>query len=137
MTAEKYNITRQQQDDYAIKVYKAAAQATKDGKFADEIVPVSLPQKKGDPILFKEDEEFKKAQFDKIPTLKPSFNPKGTVTAANASPLNDGASAVVVMSAERAKALGLTPIARIRGKRAISLCKYFHRHVTHAMSRFR
>jgi acetyl-CoA C-acetyltransferase len=115
MTAEKYNITRQQQDDYAIKIYKAAAQATKDGKFVDEIIPVPLPQKKGDPVLFKEDEEFKKAQFDKIPTLKPAFNPKGTVTAANASPLNDGASAVVVMSAERAKALGLTPIARIRG----------------------
>jgi acetyl-CoA C-acetyltransferase len=115
MCATKYNISREEQDKYAIESYKRATAATKEGKFKEEIVPISVPQKKGDAIVFVEDEEFQKVNYDKIPTLKPVFDPKGTVTAANASALNDGAAAVVLMSAERAKAAGLKPLARIRG----------------------
>lgn len=112
-TAEKYGITREEQDAFAINSYKKVAENTANGNFRNEIVPISIPQKKGDPILLSEDEEYKTVFFDKIPTLKPAFTPTGTVTAANASKINDGACALVLMSKEKAEALGLKPIARI------------------------
>jgi len=109
------NLTRKEQDDFAILSYRRAAESTKKGLFAAEIVPVEVPQKKGDPIKVTEDEEFKKANLDKIPTLKPVFDKNGSVTAANSSSLNDGASALILMSAEKAKQLNLKPLARILG----------------------
>lgn len=112
-TAEKYQISRERQDAFAIQSYKRAAAATESGDYAKEIVPVEIPQKKGDPILVTEDEEFRKVQFDKIPSLRPVFSPTGTVTAANASTLNDGASALVLASEEAVKSHSLKPIARI------------------------
>ena len=108
-------ISREEQDAYAIQSYKRSAAAWQAGKFNDEIVPVEIPQKKGDPIQFKEDEEYKNVMFDKIPSLKPVFQKEGTVTAANASTLNDGAAAVVLMSKEKADKMGIKPIAIIRG----------------------
>jgi acetyl-CoA C-acetyltransferase len=112
-TAKKYDISRQQQDEFAIRSYELAAEHTKNGTFKNEIVGVSIPQKKGDPILLTEDEEYKNVFFDKIPTLKPAFTQDGTVTAANSSKINDGASALVLMSKEKAEALGMKPIAKI------------------------
>ena len=112
-TAEKYDITREQQDAFAIQSYKRAAEATLNGKFKNEISPVSIPQRKGDPVLITEDEEFKNVFLDKIPGLRPVFTPTGTVTAANASTINDGASAIILASAEKVKELNLTPLARI------------------------
>lgn len=112
-TAEKYNISREAQDEYAIRSYKRSAESTEKGYFKDEIVPVAVPQRKGDPVMVAEDEEFKRVKFEKIPKLRPAFNSNGTVTAANASTLNDGAAAVILVSEEKMKALGLTPIARI------------------------
>ncbi len=112
-TAEKYNISREEQDRYAIQSYKRAAQAVLSGAFADEIIPVSIAQRRGDDIVVAEDEEYKKVKFDKIPQLRPVFSKDGTVTAANASTLNDGASAVVLISASKMKELGLSPLARI------------------------
>lgn len=114
-TAVKYGISRESQDAYAIDSYKRAAQASETGALAAEIVAVEIPQKKGEPILLKEDEEFKKVQFDKIPALRPAFSPDGTVTAANASTINDGASAIILASAEAVQKYGLKPIAKIRG----------------------
>lgn len=114
-TAKEMNITRQQQDAYAIDSYQRAAAAWAAGKFKDEVVPVEITGKKGDTTLFAEDEEYKNVNFDKIPQLKPVFTKEGTVTAANASTINDGAAAVVLMSKEKAKELGLTPIAKILG----------------------
>jgi len=112
-TAAKYGITRQEQDAFAIRSYQQAAQTTASGQFRDEMVPISIPQRKGDPILLAEDEEYKKVDFDKIPSLRPAFTPDGTVTAANASTINDGAAALVLASKAKAEALGLKPIARI------------------------
>ena len=112
-TAKKYDISRQQQDEFAIRSYELAAEHTKNGAFKNEIVGVSIPQKKGDPILLTEDEEYKNVFFDKIPTLRPAFTQDGTVTAANASKINDGATALVLMSKEKAEALGMKPIAKI------------------------
>ncbi|PKQ69821.1 acetyl-CoA C-acyltransferase [Raineya orbicola] len=112
-TAKKYDISRQQQDEFAIRSYELAAEHTKNGAFKNEIIPVAVPQKKGDPVLLAEDEEYKNVMFDKIPTLKPAFTPDGTVTAANASKINDGAAALVLMSKEKAEKLGLKPIAKI------------------------
>ncbi len=112
-TAAKYNITREQQDEFAINSYKKSAAAWEAGKFDNEIVPVEIPQRKGDPILFKEDEEYKNVSFDKVPSLRPVFSKDGTVTAANASTINDGASALVLMSLEKATELGLKPLAKI------------------------
>ncbi len=112
-TAKKYNISREAQDAFAIRSYQLAAETTAKGWFKDEIVPVSVPQRKGDPILVIEDEEYKKVFFDKIPTLRPAFTKDGTVTAANASTINDGASAVLLASKEKAEELGLKPIAKI------------------------
>ncbi|WP_416865200.1 MAG: acetyl-CoA C-acyltransferase [Imperialibacter sp.] len=114
-TAKEMKITREEQDAYAINSYKRVAAATEAGYFKDEIVPVEIPQRKGDPILMKEDEEFKNVNFDKIPSLRPVFEKDGTVTAANASTINDGASALIITSAAKAKELGLIPIAKIRG----------------------
>jgi acetyl-CoA C-acetyltransferase len=114
-TAKEMNITRQDQDNYAINSYKLSAAAWAAGKFKDEVVPVELIGKKGDVTLFAEDEEYKNVNFDKIPGLKPVFTKEGTVTAANASTINDGAAAVILMSKEKAKELGITPIAKIRG----------------------
>jgi acetyl-CoA C-acetyltransferase len=112
-TAEKYKFSREAQDEFAINSYKHAAEATEKGYFKQEIVPVEIPQRKGDPVLFSEDEEYKNVKFDKIPSLRPAFTPTGTVTAANASTINDGAAALVLMSKEKAESLGLKPIARI------------------------
>jgi acetyl-CoA C-acetyltransferase len=114
-TAKEMNISRQDQDAYAINSYKLSAAAWAAGKFNNEIVPVELIGKKGDVTLFAEDEEYKNVNFDKIPGLKPVFTKEGTVTAANASTINDGAAAVILMSKEKALELGITPIAKIRG----------------------
>jgi len=112
-TAHKFGITRKEQDDYAIRSYKLAEKATKSGAFNDEIIGVEIPQKKGGSILITEDEEFKNVFFDKIPILKPAFTTDGTVTAANASSINDGASALILMSKEKAESLGIKPLAKI------------------------
>ncbi len=114
-TAKEMNISRQAQDEYAINSYKRSAAAWAAGKFKDEIIPVEVAGRKGDITLFAEDEEYKNVNFDKIPGLKPVFTKEGTATAANASTINDGAAAVILMSKEKAKELGLTPIARILG----------------------
>lgn len=114
-TAKEMKITREMQDDYAIGSYQRVAKATEDGSFKEEIVPVEVPQRKGDPLVITEDEEFKNVKFEKIPSLRPVFSKEGTVTAANASTINDGASALVLMSKEKADALGIKPIAKIRG----------------------
>jgi acetyl-CoA C-acetyltransferase len=107
------HISREAQDAFAIESYKRARQAQDQSLFTEEIVPVPIPQKSGEPLMVKEDEEPAKGKFDKIPVLKPAFRPDGTITAANASKINDGAAALVVMSEEKAVALGLTPLARI------------------------
>jgi acetyl-CoA C-acetyltransferase len=112
-TAKKYQISREQQDQFAIDSYKRSAATTDSGGFQPEIVPVSIPQKKGDPILISKDEEYTKVDFAKIPGLRPVFSADGTVTAANASTINDGASAVVLVSEQKLKELNLKPIARI------------------------
>ena len=113
LCAREHNITREDQDNFAITSYTRAAEAWKAGRFDNEIVPVSVPQRKGDPILVSEDEEFKNVFLDKIPGLKPAFDKDGTITAANASTLNDGASALVLASAEAVEKYGLKPIAKI------------------------
>jgi acetyl-CoA C-acetyltransferase len=115
LCSRENNVSREAQDDYAINSYKRSAAAAEAGKFRNEIVPVSIPQRKGDPIVVSEDEEYKNIKFDKVPTLAPVFEKDGTVTAANASTLNDGAVALVLMSATKAAELGLKPIAAIRG----------------------
>jgi acetyl-CoA C-acetyltransferase len=112
-TAEKYGFTREAQDEFAIMSYKRSEQATKNGWFEKEITAIEIPQKKGGSIWLSEDEEYKNVMFDKIPSLKPAFTKEGTVTAANASTINDGAAAFVLMSEERVKALGLNPIGRV------------------------
>jgi acetyl-CoA C-acetyltransferase len=114
-TAKEMNITREEQDAYAIQSYKRAAEAWQQGMFKDEIVPVEMTGRKGETILIDEDEEFRNVMFDKIPSLKPVFDKGGTVTAANASTMNDGASALVLVSKEKAEELGLKPIAKILG----------------------
>lgn len=114
-TAKELNISREAQDAYAIESYKRAAQATGKGLFKEEIVPVEVPQRGKEVLLVTEDEEYKNVNFDKIPTLKPVFSKEGTVTAANASTINDGAAAIVLMSKEKADALGIKPLAKIRG----------------------
>jgi acetyl-CoA C-acetyltransferase len=114
-TAKEMKITREEQDEYAVNSYKRAASATDAGYFKNEIIPVEVPQRKGDPVSVTTDEEYKNIYFDKIPSLKPAFNKDGTVTAANASTINDGAAALVLMSKEKAEELGVKPIAKIRG----------------------
>lgn len=114
-TAKEMGITREMQDEFAINSYKRTAASSEAGLFRDEIIPVEIPQRKGDPVVMDEDEEFKNVFFDKIPKLRPAFNKDGTVTAANASTINDGAAAMVLMSKQKVEELGLTPIAKIRG----------------------
>jgi len=113
--ASKYEFSREDQDEYAIKSYKRSAKAWEEGKFANEVIPVEVPQRRGEPVIVSEDEEFKNVRMDKIPGLRPAFTRDGTVTAANASTINDGAGAMVLMSEEKAKELGLTPLATITG----------------------
>lgn len=115
LCAEKYNISREDQDNFAIESYHRAAAAWEAGKFNDEVVPVSIPQRKGEPVIFAKDEEFTNVKFDKIPGLKPVFKKEGTITAANASTMNDGAAALVLMSKSKMESLGLTPLAKIAG----------------------
>lgn len=112
--AKDMNISREDQDTFAIESYKRSANAWKEGKFSNEIVPVSVPQRKGDDIVISEDEEYKNVRMEKIPTLRPVFDKEGTITAANASTLNDGASALILMSAEKATELNIKPIAKIK-----------------------
>jgi acetyl-CoA C-acetyltransferase len=112
LCAKEHKITREEQDAFAIESYKRSATAWSGGRFADEVVPVTVATRKGD-VQVAEDEEYKNVNFDKVPALKPVFQKDGTVTAANASTINDGAAALVLMSAEKAKALGLKPLARI------------------------
>lgn len=115
LCATKYEITREQQDAFAIQSYQRAAAAWEAGKFNEEIVGVSVPQRKGDPIVITQDEEYKNVFLDKIPSLRPAFDKDGTITAANASTLNDGASALILASEEAVKAHGLQPIAKVTG----------------------
>ncbi|UFH32703.1 acetyl-CoA C-acyltransferase [Chryseobacterium sp. C-71] len=112
--ATDYHFTREDQDNFAIESYKRSAKAWSEGKFAEEVIPVSIPQRKGDPIIFSEDEEYKAVNFDRLPTLPTVFKKEeGTVTAANASTLNDGASALILVSKEKMEELGLKPLAKI------------------------
>jgi acetyl-CoA C-acetyltransferase len=115
LCAKECNISREEQDKFAIESYKRSKAAWDTGKFKEEIVPVEIPQRKGDAIIFAEDEEYKNVRFDKIPELKGAFSKEGTATAANSSTMNDGAAALVLMSKEKAEKLGIKPIAIIRG----------------------
>lgn len=114
-TAKEMKISREDQDAYAIQSYTRSAEAWKSGAYKDEVIPVEIAGRKGEMITIDEDEEFKNVMFDKIPSLRPVFEKDGTVTAANASTMNDGASALVLASKEKVQELGLTPIAKIRG----------------------
>jgi len=113
--AAEHNFSREEQDAYAIQSYNRSAEAWKAGKFANEVVPVEVPQRRGEPIIVSEDEEYANVKMEKIPALRPAFSKDGTVTAANASTINDGAAAVVLMSADKASELNLTPLATIKG----------------------
>lgn len=114
LCATEYKITREEQDAFAIQSYQRSATAWDAGKFDNEVVPVAVPQRKGDPIMVTKDEEYTNVRLDKIPSLSPVFTKEGTVTAANASTINDGAAALVLMSEEKANALGLKPLAYIK-----------------------
>ena len=113
LCASEYKITREEQDDFSIQSYNRSSKAWADGKFDEEVIPVEIPQRRGEPIVFSEDEEYKNVRMEKIPTLRPVFTKEGTVTAANASTINDGAGAMILMSEEKANELGLTPLATI------------------------
>jgi acetyl-CoA C-acetyltransferase len=113
--AKEYKFSREDQDAFAIQSYERSAKAWSEGKYNDEVVAVSVPQRRGEPIIVSEDEEFKNVRMDKIPALRPAFSKDGTVTAANASTINDGAGAMILMSAEKALELGLSPLASIKG----------------------
>ncbi|MFT5104237.1 MAG: acetyl-CoA C-acetyltransferase [Candidatus Latescibacterota bacterium] len=113
--AAKYEFSREDQDAFAIQSYERSAKAWSEGKFTNEVVPVSVPQRRGEAVIVSEDEEFKNVRMDKIPALRAAFSKDGTVTAANASTINDGAGAIVLMSEEKAAELGLTPLATIIG----------------------
>ncbi|WP_294822368.1 acetyl-CoA C-acyltransferase [uncultured Flavobacterium sp.] len=113
--ATEYSISREDQDNFAVESYKRSANAWDAGKFDNEVVPVAVPQRKGDPIMVTKDEEYSNVKLDKIPALNPAFTKEGTVTAANASTINDGAAALVLMSEEKANELGLKPLAYIKG----------------------
>ena len=115
LCAEEHQFTREDQDAFALESYRRSAAAWDGGKFANEVVPVAVPQRRGDAIVVDTDEEYTKVNTDKVPQLRPVFKKDGTVTAANASTLNDGAAAVVLMSASKAAELGLQPIAKITG----------------------
>ena len=111
--AKEMNISREEQDNFAIESYKKSANAWKNGKFKNEVCGIEVKQRKGDPLKINEDEEFKNVKMDKIPHLKPVFEKEGTVTAANASTLNDGAASLIIMSEEKAQQLNLTPLCKI------------------------
>ncbi len=115
LCATEHHFSREEQDAFAIESYNRSAKAWSAGKFDNEVIPVEVPQRKGDPVVVTEDEEYKNVKMEKIPTLRPVFNKDGTVTAANASTLNDGAAALVLMSKEKAQELNLTPLATIKG----------------------
>ncbi len=115
LCASEHNFSREDQDAFAIQSYNRSAKAWKEGKYDNEVVPVEVPQRKGDPIVVKEDEEFKNVRMDKITSLRPAFSKDGTVTAANASTINDGGAALVLMSREKANELGLKVLASIKG----------------------
>lgn len=112
--ATEHNFTREDQDKFAVQSYERSAAASNGGKFKNEIIPVEVPQRRGEPVIVSEDEEFKNVKIEKIPALRPAFTKDGTVTAANASTINDGAAALVLMSAEKAKELNLKPLASIK-----------------------
>ncbi|TMM55853.1 acetyl-CoA C-acyltransferase [Maribacter algarum] len=112
--ATEHDFSREDQDKFAIQSYQRSAEASNGGKFKNEIIPVEVPQRRGEPVLVSEDEEFKNVKLEKIPNLRPAFSKEGTVTAANASTINDGAAALVLMSAEKAKELNLEPLATIK-----------------------
>ena len=112
--ASEYNFSREDQDAFAVQSYNRSAKAWSDGKYADEIVPVEIPQRRGEPIIFSEDEEYKNVRMDKIPNLRAAFTKDGTVTAANASTINDGGAALILMSADKAKELNITPLAKVK-----------------------
>lgn len=114
LCAKEYNINREDQDNYAIESYRRSTEAWKLGKFTNEIIPVSVPQRKGDPVIVSQDEEFTNVKLEKIPSLNPAFSKDGTVTAANASTINDGAAALILMSEEKATQLKLKPLAYIK-----------------------
>jgi acetyl-CoA C-acetyltransferase len=114
LCATEYNISREEQDAFAVQSYERSAKAWAEGKFDNEVIPVSIPQRRGEPIIFAKDEEFTNVKLDKIPTLNAVFTKDGTVTAANASTINDGAAALVLMSEEKAQSLGLKPLAYIK-----------------------
>ena len=114
LCASEYKISREEQDAFAIQSYERSTKAWSAGKFNNEIVPVEIPQRRGEPIIFSQDEEYTNVKLDKIPTLNAVFTKDGTVTAANASTINDGAAALVLMSEEKAKAMGLKPLAYIK-----------------------
>lgn len=111
--ATKYNFSREDQDGYAIDSYERSKKAWEDGVFAEEVISLSLPQRRGDPLVISQDEEFTNIKLDKVPGLRPAFKKDGTVTAANSSTLNDGGAALLVMSHQRAKDLGLNPLLRV------------------------
>jgi acetyl-CoA C-acetyltransferase len=113
--AKEHNYKREEQDKFAIQSYERSRKAWEEGKFNDEVVPVEVPQRKGDPVVVKEDEEYKNVKMDKIASLRPAFSKEGTVTAANASTINDGAAALVLMSREKAEELGMEILASIKG----------------------
>lgn len=114
LCANEYNISREEQDAFAIQSYKRSSEAWNSGKFNNEVIPVSVPQRKGDPIIISKDEEFSNVNLDKIPSLNPAFTKDGSVTAANASTINDGAAALILMSEEKALSLNLKPLAYVR-----------------------
>lgn len=114
LCATEHNFSREDQDNFAIESYKRSAKAWEEGKFDEEVVPVEVPQRRGEPVMVKQDEEFKNVKMEKITSLRAAFSKDGTVTAANASTINDGAGAMVLMSADKAKELGLTPLATIK-----------------------
>ena len=113
--AVEYKFSREDQDAFAVQSYERSAKAWNEGKFTNEVVPVSVPQRRGEPVVVSEDEEFKNVKMDKIPSLRAAFTKDGTVTAANASTINDGAGAMILMSEEKAIELGVTPLATISG----------------------
>jgi len=113
--ATKYSFSREEQDAFAIESYRRSTKAWSEGKFSNEVIPVAVPQRRGDALIITEDEEFKNVKIDKIPALRAAFSKEGTVTAANASTINDGAGALILMSEEKANSLGLTILATIKG----------------------
>ena len=114
LCAEEHNFSREDQDAFTIQPYERSAHAWSNGRFAQEVIAVEVPQRRGEPVIVTEDEEYKNVKMDKIPALRPAFSKEGTVTAANASTINDGAAALVLMSVQKAEELKLTPIATIK-----------------------